>query len=33
MLNRYATPPEVRHAPELDAIAIMLADFRGRSDE
>jgi D-alanyl-D-alanine carboxypeptidase/D-alanyl-D-alanine-endopeptidase (penicillin-binding protein 4) len=33
MLNRYATPPEVHHAPELDAIAIMLADFRGRSDE
>jgi serine-type D-Ala-D-Ala carboxypeptidase/endopeptidase (penicillin-binding protein 4) len=33
MLNRYASPPELKRANELDAIAVMLASFSGRVDE
>ena len=33
MLNRYAAPPNRSHTAELDAIAVMLARFAGRTDE
>jgi serine-type D-Ala-D-Ala carboxypeptidase/endopeptidase (penicillin-binding protein 4) len=33
MLNRYYTPPEGKRAVELDAIAVMLANFSGRTED
>jgi D-alanyl-D-alanine carboxypeptidase/D-alanyl-D-alanine-endopeptidase (penicillin-binding protein 4) len=33
MLNRYDAPPNRRRTDELDDIAVMLANFKGRSDE
>src|ERR1039458_1781987 len=33
MLNRYNSPPERKRADELDAIAVMLARFAGRTDD
>ena len=33
MLNRYDSPPNRRRTDELDYIAVLLAGFRGRSDE
>jgi hypothetical protein len=33
MLNRYAPPPELKKANELDAIVVMLAGFSGRVEE
>ena len=32
MLNRYVPPPEGKRAAELDAIAVMLAGFSGRTE-
>ncbi len=32
MLNRYFTPPDRKRAVELDAVAVMLAQFSGRTD-
>ncbi len=33
MLNRYVPPPERKRAAELDDIAVMLAQFSGRTDD
>lgn len=33
MLNRYVAPPDQKKADELDHIALMLAEFSGRTDE
>ena len=33
MLNRYASPPDRSRTGELDAIAVLLAGFSGRSDQ
>jgi D-alanyl-D-alanine carboxypeptidase/D-alanyl-D-alanine-endopeptidase (penicillin-binding protein 4) len=33
MLNRYSAPPQSKKADELDAIALMLARFAGRTEE
>lgn len=33
MLNRYVAPPERRKTEEMDEIAVLLAGFKGRSDQ
>jgi D-alanyl-D-alanine carboxypeptidase/D-alanyl-D-alanine-endopeptidase (penicillin-binding protein 4) len=33
MLNRYAAPPDRKRGDELDKIAVMLAEFSGRTEE